>query len=1337
MNSIPPRRPPRTPLPARDAPFVPNYPQELPIVEKRDAIVRAIAEHQVLVVTGETGSGKSTQLPKFCLEAGRGSTGLIGCTQPRRIAAITLAARVSEELRDAGPPWVGYKIRFQDRTARTTRIKFMTDGILLAEAQRDRLFRAYDTIIVDEAHERTLNIDFLLGLLKRILPERPDLKVIVTSATIDPEKFSRAFGGAPIIEVSGRTYPVETWYRPLPEPGPDDPDAEEVGYVDRAVAAVDEIRSLRTRERGGDILIFMPTESDIRETVQRLEEKRYFNTVVLPLFGRMASSDQQRVFHPVPQEKIVVATNVAETSITIPRIRYAIDTGLARISRYNSRSRTRSLPISRISRAGADQRKGRCGRMEAGICIRLFSEEDYLDRPLYTPPEIQRANLAEVILRMLYLRLGNIQDFPFLDPPSPASIKDGFGVLTELRAVDDHRRITPVGRMMARLPLDPRLSRMLLEARSQGALAELTVLAAALSIQDPKERPLDQEAQADQVHALFRDRRSDFVGLLKIWQACRLPASSRTDSESPCPPPPAGPPAPLPPAPVATPAAPSGTAPATPCEPGPEPAPGSASKSPHPAQDAPSETAAVRSSAVSRGRLRRFCRDHFLSYRRMREWMDVHEEIRTILDELGNFTPNSAPASYDAIHRSVLSGYLSNIAFRKEKNTYLGSRNRQVVIFPGSGLFNKGGGWIVAAEIVQTSRLFARTAADVQPEWIEEIGSHLCRSSYSEPHWERKAGQVTAFEKVTLYGLTVVDRRKVSYGRIHPEEAREIFIRSALVEGDLPPKYGFLDHNRELIRRIEELESKARRRDLLVDDEAIFQFYEGRLPVISDIRSFDRFLKDRGGDHLLRMSEADLLRVEPDFAALEQFPDSLDAHVAELPLHYAFHPGAEDDGITARIPVHAVGGLSAEPFRWLVPGILVEKVLFLMKALPKGIRKQFVPVGETAQRLAARLRFGTGRLSDEMSLCLFDLTGIRVPPDQWDEAGLPEHLRMRFEVLGPKGETLGAGRDLDSLKPLAAARPEDGLWKEARKLWEREGIGPEDFGEIPGRIDLGKDALGLSRHGFLGLRAEEGRVSLRLFETPEEAESASCEGLKLLYLAAFDAEIRQLRKGWVFPADLAAPAFFMGTVKEANRSLEDYLVRELFDLHGPQRPDCRRFRETRERLAGRLGPPAREMMEEVFDALRQRENARSCLQRFRKMARGSVAPLERLDVLAGELDALVPGTFLDRYRRDRVKDLPRYLRALQIRAERTYAAPEKDRLKADQLVPHLRRIEELKRAGEDRPAAELMDFCDDYRWMVEEFKIGLFAPEIKTRFRVSARRLDEKWQEGSAWTAAR
>ena len=601
------------------------YPRDLPITEKREEIVRAIGANQVLVVTGETGSGKSTQLPKMCLEAGRGTRGLIGCTQPRRIAAITLANRVAEELKGIGPTWVGYKIRFQDRTARTTRIKFMTDGILLAEAQSDRLFRAYDTLIIDEAHERTLNIDFILGLLKKILPRRPDLKVIITSATFDPEKFSQAFDNAPVLEVSGRTWPVEVWHRPLEVSEEED----DTGYIDQAVAAVDLIKAGHEVSAQGDILIFMPTESDIRETVQRLEEKRYGHTLVLPLFGRLAAADQQRIFQLTAEAKIVVATNVAETSLTIPRIKYVIDTGLARISQYNPRSRTRSLPIVPVSQASADQRQGRCGRVAAGICIRLYAKDDYLARPLYTPPEILRSNLAEVILRMLFLRLGNIQDFPFLDPPSPAAIKDAFGILKELGAIDDHRRLTATGRMMARLPLDPRLARMLIEARTRKALTELVMLVAVLSIQDPRERPLDQEQQADQVQARFRDPRSDFVALLKIWQGFHQKPLSTEAADS---------------------------------------------------RTEPAETGIPVSTfqPLSRGQMRKFCREHFLSYRRMREWQDIHDEIWNILEELEGFARNSEPASYEALHRSLLSGYLSHIARKKEKNIYLGSKNRQL-----------------------------------------------------------------------------------------------------------------------------------------------------------------------------------------------------------------------------------------------------------------------------------------------------------------------------------------------------------------------------------------------------------------------------------------------------------------------------------------------------------------------------------------------------------------------------------------------------------------------------------------------------------------------------------
>jgi ATP-dependent helicase HrpA len=1235
-----------------------SYPPELPITEKRESIVRAIGERQVLVITGETGSGKSTQIPKMCLEAGRGVERRIGCTQPRRIAAITLANRVAEELGETRADWVGYKIRFQDRTARSTRIKFMTDGILLAEAQRDRLFRAYDTLIIDEAHERSLNIDFLLGLIQKILPRRPDLKVIITSATIDPEKFSVAFGGAPIIEVSGRTYPVDVRYRPPKIP---EGENEETSYVDEAIDAVDELKASRGQVMRGDVLIFMPTESDIRETVQRLEEKRYRNTLVLPLYGRMAAADQQRIFRPTLEEKIVVATNVAETSITIPRIRFVIDTGLARTSQYNARSRTRALPIVPVSMASADQRKGRCGRVRSGICIRLYSKEDYLNRPPFTPPEISRANLAEVILRMLFLHLGSIQDFPFLDPPAPAAVKDGFAVLNELSAVDDHRKLTDLGRKMAQLPLDPRLARILLEAQKEGALRELMVIAAALSIQDPRERPLEKEAQADQVHAVFRDPRSDFVALLKIWEK--------------------------------------------------------------------SKVLSLDSRSQSRGELRRFCRDHFLSYRRMREWRDVHNEIREILEDLGELKIHDAPASYEAIHRAVASGYLSHIAMRKEKNFYIGTKNRRVMLFPGSGVFNKGGAWIIAGELVHTTRLYARTVAGIQPEWLEELGGHLCRASYSEPHWEKKRGQVVAIEKVTLYGLPVVSGRKVDYGRVHPEEAREIFLRSGLIEEDLPRSYGFLEHNRLLIRRIEELESKARRRDLLVDGEALYRFYDRRIPPIADLASFNKFLKDQGGDQCLRMTEKDLLQSEPDFKALEQFPDVFPAGGLDLPLRYAFHPGEEDDGVTVIVPVHALSRLSPADFDRVVPGMISEKVMVLLKSLPKSVRRRLVPVGETAQRILDGLILVQGDFYVLLSGMVQGLTGTPAPFELWDRQSLPPHLLMRFEVVGPDGAILGAGRNLEDLKSLTVERYDDGLWETARKVWEKEGLTSWDFGDLPRVVEVGKDGMGLPRYAYPGLVDEGTTLAVRLFDDPEKAGSSNRHGLMLLYRLAFASELKQLKKDWVFPERASTMSFFLGSRKEANRQLQEYIMRELFGIHAPLWPERPKFDETVKRLKGKLAQLASEITEEVLDVIKEHHATRSDLDRFRKMALNNRAALNRFDVLNAELERLVPPDFLEHSRRPLMRELPRYLRGLRVRGERVYVAPEKDVFKAEQLVPHQDRYQEMRQDVWARPNESGLAFLDEFGSMLEEFRINLFAPEIRTRFRVSAKRLDEKWKE--------
>ncbi|MDR3566684.1 MAG: ATP-dependent RNA helicase HrpA [Syntrophobacteraceae bacterium] len=1229
-----------------------SYPCDLPIMEWREKIVTAVREHQVLVITGETGSGKSTQIPKFCMEAGRGQTGMIGCTQPRRIAAVTLAARVSEELGTQGLALVGYKIRFQDRTARTTRIKFMTDGVLLAEAQRDKNFRAYDTIIVDEAHERSLNIDFLIGIIKQSLAKRGDLKVIVTSATIDPEKFSRAFGGAPIIEVSGRMYPVEVMYMAEDRVEPEEPG--DATYIDRAVEGVELLKKSGPRERG-DILIFMPTESDILETVQRIEGKSYAETVVMPLFGRMAASDQQRVFASISRQKIIVATNIAETSITIPGIRYVIDAGLARTAQYNPRSKTRALPVARISRASADQRKGRCGRVQAGVCIRLYSEEDYLDRPLFTPPEIQRSNLSEVILRMLYLKLGRIEDFPFIDPPSAAAIKDGFAILRELGAVDDQNGMSQTGRVMARMPLDPRISRMLIEAKKESAIEELEIIGAALSIQDPRERPLDHEEQARQAQAVFRDPRSDFVSLLKIWQACWG-------------------------------------------------APG----------------------AGGAKQLKKFCRDHFLSFRRMREWRDIYEELRSILGEIGGFAANASPAGYEGVHRSILSGYLSQVGLRKEKNLYTAARGRQAMLFPGSTIFNKGGAWIVACELVQTTRLFARTAATIDPEWIETVGRHVLKYSWSEPHWEKNRGQVVAFEKATAYGLTVVERRKVAFEPINPVEARDIFIRSALVERELPAKYGFLAHNFALLCEIEQLENKARRKDLLADEQALYEFYETRIPQICDIRSFDKLIKDRGGDQFLRMKREDLLRSQPDFDAAEQFPDTLAATGAELPLRYTFSPGEKEDGITLTVPVHTLPALRGDAFEWLVPGMVQEKVAVLLKSLPKELRRRLAPLGDTARRILPGMAFGEGDFYARLGEAVFTLTGIRVDQRQWEGAQLPEHLRMRFEVVGESGNVLASGRNIEALRSSAVDRHEDHLWREARKALERDEVTGPDFGELPRRVTIGADAMGIGRFAWPGLADEDGKVAVRLFTEPGSAAKSSQAGLMRLYKLAFAAELKTLGKSWAFPDTFASRVFFMGGINPATSALYDYILRMVFGLEAEQHPERAIFLENLQRLKGRLGVFGNEIREPVLSAVEQRQDTVGVIDRFTRMAGANRAVSERLFAVRKEVEATIPPDFLSVFPERHVRLLVRYLKGLSLRAERAYVYPEKDRAKESGVLVYVGRLGEIGNRVLSRPTQEGLDFVEETARMIEEFKISLFAPEMKTLFPISSKRIETK-----------
>ena len=1246
-----------------------HYPEDLPIAAWKEAIVGSLREHRVVVVTGDTGSGKSTQLPKMCLEAGLGFHRLIGITQPRRLAAVTLARRVAEELEEPLGQLVGYKIRFQERLSRRTRIKFMTDGILLAEAQSDQFFKAYDVVIVDEAHERSLNIDFLLGLLRKALAKRSDLKLVITSATIDPESFSRAFDNAPMIEVTGRTYPVEIRYRP-----PDPAAQEDSTAVDLAVEALVDLRREGLR---GDVLVFMPTENDIRETCARLEEAHLPNTVVLPLYGRLAGSDQEKVFQRLAQEKIVVATNVAETSVTIPGIRCVVDTGLARLAMYNPRSRTQGLPVVPISRASADQRAGRCGRTGPGVCVRLYAEDDYLSRPQYTPPEILRSNLAEVILKMLAWRFGDIRTFPFLNPPSPAAIKDGFAVLMELGAVDRHHRLTDLGRLMARFPLDPRISRMLIQAEKEGALDDMVILCAALSIQDPRERPFEHHEQADQVHARFRDRRSDFLTLLNIWRAYQR----------------------------------------------------------------------KRSEGASQSQLRAFCREHFLSFRRMREWSQVADEIRSILDEL--WLTKTAPdegapaASYEAIHRSVACGYLSHVAVKKEKNIYEGSRGRRMMLFPGSSLFNKGGDWIVAAEIVQTSRLFARMAANIEPQWLEDLGSHLVKSHVSGPHWERKRGHVVAYEKVTLYGLPIVEKRPVDFARYDPAEARRIFIRSALVEGDLPKPYGFHEHNQKLRENLENVEDKLRRRGILIDDEDIFAFYDRKIPDLADIRSFDKWLKDQGGDGILRMKAEDFVKGGPDPAVLGAFPDFFDLGELRLPLRYSFRPGEDQDGVTVTVPIHVLPRLEPHLFEWVVPGLLEEKILLLLKALPKNLRRHAAPLSETARKVLSRLIYGKGDFYEALTQGVQDVCGLNVPVLSWPRDSLPDHLKMRFEVVDEEGTVLHAGRDLRDLQHKAVGTHRDAAWERARRRWERTGFTSWDFGPLPEKIELGRDAYGVMRYAYPGLQAEGAAVSVRLFADAASARLATRDGLLVLYQWAFAPILKGLRKEWVLsprrlssdgPSDAlsAGAVHFLGDVREAEKQAQIYMLRELFDLHAPQAPDEEKYRRTIRELPAQLGVRARELWADLKAVLQARYEVSRALEKYRHKSAANSAALERLQAVEQELVRLVPSDFLTRYRSAVMRELPRYLKGLALRAERAYVAPEKDRQKWAEVAPFAARYD---RARENLPKdvpERIRDFLDEMRWMLEEYKLSLFAPEVKTRFPVSARRLEKKWAEYEA-----
>ncbi|WP_259678926.1 ATP-dependent RNA helicase HrpA, partial [Burkholderia pseudomallei] len=968
-----------------------TFAESLPVSGKRDEIARAIAAHPVVIVCGETGSGKTTQLPKICLALGRGlgagGAGLIGHTQPRRLAASSTGRRIAEELGTPFGEVVGYKVRFTDNLAPGASVKLMTDGILLAETQTDPLLKAYDTLIIDEAHERSLNIDFLLGYLRQILPRRPDLKLIVTSATIDAERFARHFGSderpAPVIEVSGRLYPVEVRYRPIADDRP-----AAVRHAEGASSGRDRAKSAREAERDlmdgivdavdelcregpGDVLVFLPGEREIRDAAEALRKHHPPHTEILPLFARLSAAEQERVFKASNARRIVLATNVAETSLTVPGIRYVVDTGLARVKRYSYRNKVEQLQIEPISQAAANQRAGRCGRVADGVCIRLYEESDFAGRARFTDPEILRSSLASVILRMKSLHLSAIESFPFIEPPPGRAIADGYQLLNELGAVDDENALTPLGRELARLPLDPRVGRMILAARDQQALREVLVIASALSVQDPRERPVDAQEQADQAHRRFADERSEFLQWLRIWAWFEEAVAHK--------------------------------------------------KSNRQLVDA--------------------CRQHFLSHLRLREWRDVHSQLLTVVREHG-WRLNEADATFEQIHLSLLTGLLGNIGFKAEDEPhYLGARGIKFHLWPGSALVKKAGRWVMAAELVETSRLYARCIAKIEPEWIERIGAHLLKKSLSEPHWEKRPAQVAAFERATLYGLTIYHRRRVAFGRQDPARARELFIRGALVDGEFDTKLAFFAHNRKLLADIEQLEHKSRRQDVLVDDELIHAFYDQAIPAgIHTGAAFERWYRDevsKSGQpedklRLLYLSRDDLMRHEAAGVTTELFPKRVTMAGVEMALAYHFEPGSPRDGVTLAVPLFALNQVDARRAEWLVPGMLREKAHLLLKSLPQKLRRHCVPLPEYAAGFverAGRERFGAGGLVDALIADVREQTQVATKTSDFKLETLPAHLFMNFKVIDEHGRQLAMGRNLAQLRAELGAQAQQHFQK--------------------------------------------------------------------------------------------------------------------------------------------------------------------------------------------------------------------------------------------------------------------------------------------------------------------
>ena len=1286
--------PPRHPLPPV------SFPEELPVSARREEIAAALQANQVIIVSGETGSGKTTQLPKICLSLGRGERGLIGHTQPRRIAATATAKRIAQELGSAPGMHVGYKIRFNDVLSDGAWVKLMTDGILLAETQSDPLLRNYDTLIIDEAHERSLNIDFLLGYLKQLLPKRPDLKVIITSATIDADRFSRHFEikgrPAPVIEVSGRLYPVEIRYRPVEsELTQKNANAGEAGsagttkpataattsaargkqqrdLMDAIVDAVDEL----ALNGPGDILIFLPGEREIRDAAEALRKHHPPHVEILPLFARLSAQEQERVFKTSNARRLVLATNVAETSLTVPGIRFVVDAGTARVKRYSYRNKVEQLQIEAIAQSAANQRAGRCGRVAAGVCIRLYDEHDYLQRPKFTDPEILRSSLAAVILKMKSLKLGDVEQFPFIEPPLGRAIADGYQLLQELGAVDDARELTTLGRLLAKLPLDPRVGRMMLAGRDHDCLSEMLIVAAALSVQDPRDRPAEAQAAADNAHKKFADEKSEFLSYLKIWKWFEEAIDQKKSNRQ----------------------------------------------------------------------LQEQCRENFLSQMRLREWRDVHSQLFTLVREQG-WRMNEAAATYEQLHLALLTGLLGNVGYKSDDEPlYLGARGIRFHLWPGSSLSKKAGRWVVAGELVETSRLFARTIANVQPEWLERVGGHLLKKSWGDPRWEKKSGQVSAYERATLYGLVVYSQRRTDYGKIQPAEAREIFIRSALVQGDFETRAPFFTHNQKLIREIENLEHKSRRLDVLVDEELIAAFYDKLIPEsIHNTVDFEQWLRKASKDDpkLLYLSRDDLMRHEAAGVTTDLFPKVMRTAGIEMSLTYHFEPGAVRDGVTLTVPLYSLNQVPLARCEWLVPGMLKEKTHLLLKSLPQKLRRHCVPLPDYAAGFCDRVheakKFGQGSLLDAVIADVRSQTTVVIKTSDFKLETLPAHHFMNFKIIDEHGRQLDMGRNLSALQAELGTQAREQFQKIAEQsvpidnaigsnvavsskpTQSRSAAGPANFQQLTTwsfdalpellEIQQGKQTL----IGFPALVDRVTHCDLEVFDDPNEAATVHKNGLQRLFSLQLKEQLKYLEKNVAGLQQMGMQFMALGSQEELrDQIIQAGLTRACLQL--PLPTNANEFNQRRDEGKARLNLLVNEIARLIGQILGEYHTLPKKLQALKSHAAAQAD-------MQAQLQLLIHKRFVVETEHGQLAHFPRYLKAVQVRLDKLRTDPTRDvRLMSEWQQAAMPWQRALKSGAHGDPKMQ------EFRWMLEELRVSLFAQELKTPMPVSVKRLQKVWE---------